>query len=182
MHADRMSEITSGLVYPGIGGTRDERVPPGFARLVRAAPMGSGRDVLERVSQALLAWDVHRGAGLTVEVDGPAVPGRLVRLSLPGPLRRLPLSIDCRVVYVIDEPCRRGFGYGTVPGHPEEGEARFLVEMSGDRAEAPVTFSLFAFSRPGTRWARALEPALRVAQAVATQGYLRAARRSGRAQ
>ena len=30
-----------------------------------------------------------------------------------------PVRAPCRVVYVVDEPDRRGFAYGTLPGHPE---------------------------------------------------------------
>ena len=33
-----------------------------------------------------------------------------------------------RVVFVIDEPGRFGFAYGTLPRHVESGEERFLVE------------------------------------------------------
>ena len=36
------------------------------------------------------------------------------------------LQAPCRVVYVIDEPDIRGFAYGTLPGHPESGEERFV--------------------------------------------------------
>lgn len=53
----------------------------------------------------------------------------------------------CRIVYVMDEvtPVRRfGFAYGTVEGHVEEGEERFLVEMD---AEGRVWYDILAFSR-----------------------------------
>ena len=53
----------------------------------------------------------------------------------------------CRIVTVIDEesPRRFGFTYGTLPGHAECGEERFLLEMdeAGD-----VWFDILAFSRP----------------------------------
>ena len=57
----------------------------------------------------------------------------------------------CRIVYVVDEdqPHRRfGFAYGTLPGHMEMGEERFLVEIdpAGD-----VWYEILAFSRP-KRW------------------------------
>jgi uncharacterized protein (UPF0548 family) len=51
----------------------------------------------------------------------------------------------CRVVYTVDEPGRRGFGYGTLPGHPEHGEEGFLVELGPD---GDVRFRLRSFSRP----------------------------------
>jgi uncharacterized protein (UPF0548 family) len=34
---------------------------------------------------------------------------------------------------VINEPKVRGFAYGTLPGHPESGEGRFLLEQHSDR-------------------------------------------------
>ena len=54
----------------------------------------------------------------------------------------------CRIVYVIDEraPIRRfGFAYGTLPGHVESGEERFMIEWLADDT---VWYDLRAFSRP----------------------------------
>lgn len=50
-----------------------------------------------------------------------------------------------RVVYVIDEPRRFGFAYGTLPDHVECGEERFLVEWLSDDS---VWYDILAFSRP----------------------------------
>lgn len=58
----------------------------------------------------------------------------------------------CRIVYVIDEPRRFGFAYGTVVGHVECGEELFLVSMD---EEGNVWYQLEAFSRPAI-WATRL--------------------------
>lgn len=50
-----------------------------------------------------------------------------------------------RIVYVIDEPRRFGFAYGTLPGHVERGEERFLVERADDDS---VWYDILAFSQP----------------------------------
>ena len=50
-----------------------------------------------------------------------------------------------RVVYVIDEPRRWGFAYGTLPDHVECGEERFLIEWLSDDS---VWYDILAFSRP----------------------------------
>jgi uncharacterized protein (UPF0548 family) len=50
-------------------------------------------------------------------------------------------------VYVIDEPDRFGFAYGTLPQHAESGEERFSVEYHPDTDE--VWYDIYAFSRPG---------------------------------
>jgi uncharacterized protein (UPF0548 family) len=55
----------------------------------------------------------------------------------------------CRIVYVIDEsgPVQRfGFAYGTLPGHAECGEERFLIEWN--LADGSVCYDILAFSRP----------------------------------
>ena len=56
----------------------------------------------------------------------------------------------CRIVYTIDETTadytRFGFAYGTLPGHIEEGEERFLVEWR--HADDSVWYDILAFSQP----------------------------------
>jgi uncharacterized protein (UPF0548 family) len=51
-----------------------------------------------------------------------------------------------RILYVIDEPDRFGFGYGATPLHVERGEERFLLEFYPVSGE--VCYDLLAFSQP----------------------------------
>lgn len=83
----------------------------------------------------------------------------------------LGIKFPVRVIYVVNEPKRRGFAYGTLPGHPEDGEECWMVEQ---RDDGSVWITIRAFSRPATRWWWAVYPALRVAQAYYTERYLRA--------
>jgi uncharacterized protein (UPF0548 family) len=75
-------------------------------------------------------------------------------------------------VYVVDEPNRRGFAYGTLPGHPESGEEFFSVryDPSGDAVYAEVS----AFSRPATWWSKAGGPITSLVQRVITKRYVKA--------
>lgn len=66
-----------------------------------------------------------------------------------------------RIVYVIDEPMRFGFAYGTLQDHAESGEERFLVEMLPDGS---VWYDLYAFSRPRAFMARIGYPISRALQ------------------
>lgn len=50
-----------------------------------------------------------------------------------------------RVVYTISNSNRIGFGVGTLPGHAEAGEERFLVKMD---SAGLVWFEIFSLSRP----------------------------------
>jgi uncharacterized protein (UPF0548 family) len=82
-----------------------------------------------------------------------------------------PWDIPARVVYVIDEPGRKGFAYGTLPGHPERGEEAFVVER---RSDDSVWLVIRAFSRPSSAFFWAVYPALRLMQAIFTARYERA--------
>jgi uncharacterized protein (UPF0548 family) len=156
------------LTYPEHGATR-AALPPGYHHLERRARLGTGQAVFERGAAALLSWEMHRAAGLRVTAEGDARPGeRVVSRLAPG------LTAPCRVVYVVDEPHRRGFGYGTLPGHPENGEEAFVVDI--DEAGV-VWFTVRAFTRPGTLLARVAGPFGRVTQQLMAGRYIRAMRR-----
>jgi uncharacterized protein (UPF0548 family) len=51
-----------------------------------------------------------------------------------------------RILYVIDEPDRFGFGYGTTASHVERGEERFLLEFYP--VSGAVSYDLLAVSQP----------------------------------
>ncbi|GAA4470804.1 hypothetical protein GCM10023170_088220 [Phytohabitans houttuyneae] len=88
-----------------------------------------------------------------------------------GPLR---LMIPCRVVYVVDEADRRGFAYGTLPGHPEQGEEAFLMTRA---STGEVNLHIRAFSRPATLLARGGGKFTRTIQEYATDRYVKAIQR-----
>jgi uncharacterized protein (UPF0548 family) len=74
------------------------------------------------------------------------------------------------VIYTIDEPNRKGFAYGTLPGHPECGEEAFIVDQTDDGS---VWLTIRSFSRPATWQWWALYPLLRIAQEIFTRRYFR---------
>lgn len=76
-----------------------------------------------------------------------------------------------RVVYVIDEPQRKGFAYGTLPGHPETGEESFIIEQSPDGS---VWLTITSLSRPSSWFWRLGYPVLAAVQAHVTRRYFRA--------
>ncbi|MCU1414308.1 MAG: hypothetical protein JWN80_1648 [Microbacteriaceae bacterium] len=100
--------------------------------------------------------------------DGVAfvAPGDTALLGVPfGPFR---VKAPARVVYVIDEPNRKGFAYGTLRGHPEDGEESFVVDRTEDGS---VWLEIRAFSRPASRFWWVVYPVLRVSQAFYTRRY-----------
>jgi uncharacterized protein (UPF0548 family) len=69
-----------------------------------------------------MRWEVQRGAGLRVEAgEGRAAENVHVTVHLGK--GRLAVRAPCVVVYVVEEPTRRGFAYGTLPGHPSRGRS-----------------------------------------------------------
>ena len=103
--------------------------------------------------------------------DGSALiaPGDTAMLRIPFLLARV--KAPARVVYVVDEPTRRGFAYGTLPGHPEDGEEAFVVEIADDDS---VWIVIRAFSRPARWYWWLVYPVLRMTQEFYTRRYLRA--------
>jgi uncharacterized protein (UPF0548 family) len=101
--------------------------------------------------------------------DGSALlrPGDTAIMHVP----LYPARVPARVVYVIDEPLRKGFAYGTLPGHPETGEEAFIVEYRDDDS---VWLTIRSFSRPSS-WVFWLGyPLVRLMQEVYTARYERA--------
>lgn len=154
------------LTYSAVGATRGV-LPDGFHHLDVSARIGDGRDRFERAAESVLHWGMQRGAGLRVQASSDvAVVDAVVvvRLGL--------LPAPCRVVYVIDDADHRGFGYGTLPGHPETGEESVSVRY--DPVSGAVSAQVRAFSQPATWWAKAGGPVTTLAQKVIARRYLRA--------
>ena len=162
------------LTYAEVGATAGW-LPPDAQPLRRTVAIGRGDRVFARAADAILGWRMHHLAGLDVVASTPtAQVGTTLLVTF---VRGLPigLSAPCRVVDVVDADDRRGFTYGTLPGHPEAGEERF--EVSRD-ADGTIRLHLVAFSRHATAATRALGPATSVGQRLVTHRYVQATRRA----
>ncbi|MFB7875387.1 DUF1990 family protein [Nocardia sp. NPDC056064] len=157
------------LTYPDVGATRTT-LPAGYHRFSHRRPIGHGRALFERAAAHILDFGMQKGVGIfqgaetyTAEQDTDLT----VFLGI-GPIG---IVAPCRVVYVLDEPDRRGFAYGTLPGHPEIGEELFAVEY--DPADDTVYGLVTAFSRPGAWYVRLGGPIVRLIQRWFAGRYLR---------
>jgi uncharacterized protein (UPF0548 family) len=168
MSAQMASQLAvAELTYPEAGATKGA-LPSGYHHLHGSRVIGSGREAFATAASALLAWQVQLRAGLRVTASAPvAEPGAVVVLAVGA--RPLQVRAPCRVVYTVTEPGRRGFAYGTLPGHPECGEEAFMIEQRDDDS---VALSVRAFSRPATVTARAAGPLGRLIQQRVTRRYL----------
>lgn len=166
------------FTYPAVGATASNTsMPEGFVVDHTRVELGKGPDVFARAKAALERWgqfdlcwleaypsDTFLRKGETVVVVARA--GGLWWTNA------------ARIVYAIDEgteaASRFGFAYGTLPGHVESGEERFLIEW--DRATDVVSFDILAFSRPrhflvrlNRRRARAMQKRFAAESAAAMQ-------------
>jgi uncharacterized protein (UPF0548 family) len=141
------AQAKSDFTYPAVGATAN--LPPaGYVVDHTRIKLGEGQEVFTKAKAALGRWEQFRLGW--VEARPPETPirtGEVVTVVA----RRVGLwwLNACRIVYVVDEPgsvSRYGFAYGTLPGHVESGEERFLVEW--DRVSGQVWYDILAFSRP----------------------------------
>lgn len=162
MNLDELRHLA--FTYEQVGATAGD-MPAGYRHLRAGKRIGTGRERFERAAAAVMRYGMLRGAGLAVAAGSEvAEPGTDV-------LGRLgPFAAPCRVVYVIDEPNRRGFAYGSLPGHAVRGEELFAVRY--DPADESVYAEVAAFSRPATWWSRLGTPVLRLVQTMITRRYL----------
>ncbi len=120
------------------------RVPAGFVLDHTHSTIGRGPESFGLAKQALKGWkqfdlgwvrvinpDAKIEVGETVGVEAYALGLWSVNFS--------------RILYVIDEPTRFGFGYGTTSLHVERGEERFLLEY--DPQSDCVDYDLLAVSQ-----------------------------------
>jgi uncharacterized protein (UPF0548 family) len=136
------------LSYPEVGCSRDG-TPAGYTVDRYRVRLGSGAATFQRAREELQAWRMLRLGWVE-----PCWPDTEVKEGmLVGTLARVfglwTVNV-CRIVFVMDEDgpaTRYGLAYGTLPGHAEAGEERFVVEWR--REDDSVWYDIRAVSKPG---------------------------------
>ena len=132
------------LTYEPVGCTR-EGSPDGFDCDQYRVQLGKGEAVFAVAQETIYSWGMFPSGWTHVIHDASTVRAEqtvAVLIKVYG----LWWLNSARIVYVIDNAERRcGFAYGTLPGHVESGEERFMVEWDEDDA---VWYDLRAISRP----------------------------------
>lgn len=122
--------------------------------------LGEGEATYQRGVEALKSWGHFDLGWVTIAPRGVVVEvGATVAVKARA-FGTWSLNAS-RVVYVIDEPRRWGFAYGTLPDHVERGEERFLIEWLDDDS---VWYDILAFSRPQHPLVRLSSPLARLLQ------------------
>ncbi|CAN7292519.1 DUF1990 family protein [Microbacterium sp. LjRoot45] len=105
------------------------------------------------------------------DADGTPYVGAGTTVRVHGRVKGHRADAQLRVIYVIEEPRRVGFGLGTVSGSVVSGEESFVLEWT-DADE--VWFTVRAFDRPVKTLYRMLPALVKRRRRELFQGYLRA--------
>ncbi len=133
--------------YAEVGASKD-KIPSGYPINHYRIQIGNGADAFVRAKNAIQNWTMYQLEWTRLfPAAAPIAVGAVVCVVVN---HHFCWSINpCRIVYNLeqtDKVERYGFAFGTLPGHSEEGEERFLVEWN--RADDSVWYELLAFARP----------------------------------
>ncbi|ODA29848.1 DUF1990 family protein [Planctopirus hydrillae] len=149
--------------YSAVGATASTP-PAGYTVDRTRIELGAGEEVFDAAKFALLNWQQFRLGWVDVwSTEARLEVGQVV--AIMGQAVGLWWLNACRIVYTIDESgpiSSFGFAYGTLPGHVESGEERFLVEW--DQESDRVTYEILAFSKPNHILTRLGYPLVRRSQ------------------
>lgn len=151
--------------------------PAGFNVDCLRHQVGVGAGDFERACDAIRQWTPHQQswAWATPREVAPKPAGLIAIVARIGPFW---WANACRVVSVVEEagpPQRFGFAYGTLAGHVEQGEARFVVELGDDGI---VWYEVLTHSRPKHWLARLGYPLSRWYQRRFARGAAKALERA----
>lgn len=167
---DRVLEAASAAepTYRFVGATIDDGAASPHPVRRHHHDLGRGDDVFAKAVEGLRSWVQHRGVLARIHpADAPLRAGTTVVVVLPaGPVTIL---APCRIVRVVETDRRVGFAYGSLPGHPADGEEAFVLDHLAD---GTVRFTIGVAARSSTAALRAVEPVVVGCQRVAISRYL----------
>lgn len=133
--------------YPDVGATCRE-LPSGYDHNQVEEEIGCRVSDFQAAKSAMLAWK-HFDVGWVAALPATTPIHEGENIAIRARILGLWALAACRIVEVFDEdsPTSKRFGYsfGTLPGHPEQGEERFEIRSSADGI---VTYRITAFFRP----------------------------------
>lgn len=128
------------------GGAPD--APAGYVVDRYRVRLGEGEEAFGRAVAALRAWRMF-DLGWTRLLPGDASIEEGVTVAVLARHLGFRSLNAARIVYLVEDSgsvVRRGFAYGTLPGHAARGEERFTVQW--DRRSDAVHYDVLAISRP----------------------------------
>ena len=139
----------SELSYVDVGATRDASAPANYTVDHNRIQIGQGDRDWQVAKQAIRDWKMFDLCWVELHKANTAIEVGQIVAVLISHFGFYSLNA-ARIVYVIDEPNRFGFAYGTLTDHGESGEERFIVER--DAEDDGIHYDLYAFSNPNHAW------------------------------
>lgn len=144
LHAQRSQPFS----YPAVGATQTS-APRGYTVDHNRIALGRGEQVYRHACTALQRWAMFDLGWVRLCWPTAAlITGTTV--GVMAQVGGLHILNACRILYTVNEEVgeewRFGFAYGTLPGHIERGEERFLIGW--DRQTDTVWYDILAFSQP----------------------------------
>lgn len=152
--------------YPEVGGSKAPEFPSGYDHDRNEVNIGQGRADFEAGAEALKHWKMFP-ASWTKVLPSPIEWEAGKEVAVMFRLFGLWWWNSCRIVYVIDEPNKKGFAYGTLDSHVEKGEEIFFIEMEPDGS---VWYRVQAFSQPNFILTKIFKPVARMYQRKFVKG------------
>lgn len=133
-----------GATHPNkLTGSEKTLSPKGFIRDHNRIQLGRGEATFNKAVDTLKNWKAYALGWTNIYPKTEPQQGETFCV-LASHFGFYSLS-SLRIVYVVDEPKRFAFAIGTLPGHVEKGEERFMVEWLSDDT---IHYDLLAFSKP----------------------------------
>ena len=155
---------SAALNYKAVGCLKTG-TPPGFNRDKARCVLGQGQPAWDAAVESFAKWKFMPASMVEIKNSGPIELGRVVGVLFKAiviwsfnPARILEIH-DSKD----DEKSTFGFTYGTVRGHVEQGEERFL--LAWDHETDTVAYELEAVSKPMHLLAWLVYPYARMMQA-----------------
>lgn len=168
---DRQRDLA--FSYREVGASR-RGAPPGYSVEHNRVRLGRGQEAFERAVGALLEWRMFDLGWARILPEGSPVEAGTTVCVLARHFGFYSLNA-ARIVYTVEEDGpvrRRGFAYGTLPGHAQRGEERFTVEWH--REDDSVHYDLYAFARSNSLLVKAGYPVRRMLQKRFAAGSIEA--------
>ena len=133
--------------YGEVGASKSA-IPSGYPINHHRVQLGKGENTFARAKTAIQNWAMYLLEWTRLRpLDAPVIVGEVVCVVVN---HGFCWSLNpCRIIYLLEEKGaieRFGFAFGTLPGHSEEGEERFVVEWH--HGDDSVWYELLSFARP----------------------------------
>jgi len=161
---------TLNFSYDSVGATREDPMPSGYRHDFYEIDLGKGSKIFENAKSGLKNYQAQIGAGLVVVANDKHLKEN-TSLFIGINLLFLSVVARTRIAYVNESENAFSYAYGTLDGHPEEGEEAFILTIDENEN---VVLEIICFSKMKCIGTKIGKPVARYLQRRVTNNYLKA--------